>query len=184
MNRKENNMNQTRRRFFQGAAAAGLAAAGWTSSAHAKVAPVTMKERSFEPMPWCNISTVKQGGEVIKRVNRPNSGILVDPIHFYRADNKYEDIDNLPQGTLRYCQICDITADKPKTMDGILYQARNYRLSPGTGAADLQLLKHLPNLPISIEVCNADLALTMSPLERARMYLEDMGAVLNKAGEC
>ena len=46
-----------------------------------------------------------------------------------------------------------------------------------------QLLKHLPNLPISIEACNADLALTMSPLDRARMYLEDMVAVLNKAGE-
>ena len=43
-----------------------------------------------------------------------------------------------------------------------------------------KLLKHLP---ISIEVCNANLALTMSPLDRARMYLEDMVAVLNAAGE-
>lgn len=33
--------------------------------------------------------------------------------------------------------------------------------------------------PISL----ADLALTMSPLDRARMYLEDMVAVLNAAGE-
>lgn len=77
--------------------------------------------------------------------------------------------------------MCDITAEMPNTMDGILYQARNFRLSSGTGAAYLvQLLKHLP---ISIEVCNANLALTMSPLDRARMYLEDMVAVLNAAGE-
>ena len=49
--------------------------------------------------------------------------------------------------------MCDITAEMPDTMDGILYQARNFRLSSGTGAAYLvQLLKHLP---ISIEVCNA-----------------------------
>ena len=68
--------------------------------------------------------------------------------------------------------MCDITAEMPDTMDGILYQARNFRL--------VQLLKHLP---ISIEVCNANLALTMSPLDRARMYLEDMVAVLNAAGE-
>ena len=55
-------------------------------------------------------------------------------------------------------------------MDGILYQARNYRLSPGTGAADLpKLLNCLKGLPISIEACNADLAITMSPLDRARM---------------
>ncbi len=139
---------------------------------------------SIEPMPWCAISTVKQAGETMKVVNRPNAGVLVDPIHFYRADNKYEDIDNLPKGSLHYCQMCDLTKATPKDMDGILYQARNYRLSPGTGAADLpRLLKHLPGLPISIECCNADLALTMSPLDRARMYLEDMVAELNKAGE-
>ena len=55
--------------------------------------------------------------------------------------------------------MCDITAEMPDTMDGILYQARNFRLSSGTGAAYLvQLLKHLP---ISIEVCNANLALTI-----------------------
>ncbi len=80
--------------------------------------------------------------------------------------------------------MCDITADKLADMEGILYQARNFRLSPGTGAADLpQLLRHLPGLPISIEACNAELALAMSPVERARMYLEDMVATLNKAGE-
>ena len=95
--------------------------------------------------------------------------------------NDYKDIDNLPAGSLKYCQMCDITAEMPDTMDGILYQARNFRLSSGTGAAYLvQLLKHLP---ISIEVCNANLTLTMSPLDRARMYLEDMVAVLNAAGE-
>ena len=136
---------------------------------------------SIEPMPWCNVSTVKQQGEILRKINRPNAGCLVDPIHFYRAKNDYKDIDNLPAGSLKYCQMCAITAEMPDTMDGILYQARNFRLSSGTGAAYLvQLLKHLP---ISIEVCNANLALTMSPLDRARMYLEDMVAVLNAAGE-
>ena len=139
---------------------------------------------SIEPMPWCSIATVKQAGEVMKAVNRPNAGVLVDPIHFYRAKNDYADIDALPAGSLHYCQMCDLTAETPKDMDGILYQARNYRLSPGTGAADLpKLLGHLKALPISIEACNADLALTMSPLDRARMYLEDMVACLNQAGE-
>lgn len=139
---------------------------------------------SIEPMPWCNVSTVKQMNTILRKINRPNAGCLVDPIHFYRADNDYKDIDVLPEGALKYCQMCDITAEKPDTMDGILYQARNFRLSPGTGAADLpRLLKHLPNLPISIEACNAALALTMSPLDRARLYLEDMVAVLNAAGE-
>lgn len=139
---------------------------------------------SIEPMPWCDISTVKQMNTMLRKINRPNAGCLVDPIHFYRADNSYADIDALPKEGLKYCQMCDLTAEMPKDMEGILYQARNFRLSPGTGAADLpQLLKHLPGLPISIEACNAALALTMSPVDRARLYLEDMVAVLNKAGE-
>lgn len=139
---------------------------------------------SIEPMPWCDVATVAQAGGIMRRVNHPNAGVLIDPIHFFRAENKFADIDALPKECLKYCQMCDITKEVPKDMDGILYQARNYRLSPGTGAADLAgLLKHLPGLPISIEACNADLALTMSPLDRARMYLEDMVAVLNAAGE-
>ena len=134
---------------------------------------------SIEPMPWCDVATVKDAGSIMKAVNRDNAGVLVDPIHFFRAKNTFADIDALPKGALKYCQMCDITAEAPKDMNGILYQARNYRLSPGTGAADLKgLLKHLPDLPISIEACNADLALTMSPLDRARMYLEDMVALL------
>ena len=138
----------------------------------------------IEPMPWCDVSTVSQAGQVMHAINRQNAGVLVDPIHFFRAENSFSDIDALPAGTLKYCQMCDITKEVPEDMDGILYQARNFRLSPGTGSADLTgLLKHLPGLPISIEACNADLALTMSPLDRARMYLEDMVHVLNAAGE-
>lgn len=110
--------------------------------------------RRIEPMLWCKVSIVKQQGEILRKINRPNTGCLANPIHFYRAQNEYRDIDNLPAGSLKYCQLCDITAEMPDTMDGILYQA-----------------------------CNANLALTMSPLDHALMYLENMVAVLNAAGE-
>lgn len=73
---------------------------------------------NVEPMPWCDIATVKAAGDAMKRVNRPSAGVLVDPIHFFRADNRYEDIDALPPGSLHYCQMCDITAERPKDMDG------------------------------------------------------------------
>ena len=67
---------------------------------------------SIEPMPWCDVSTVKGAGEIMKRVNRPNSGVLVDPIHFFRAKNSFEDIDNLPKECLKYCQMCDIISPR------------------------------------------------------------------------
>ncbi len=46
----------------------------------------------------------------MKHVNRPNAGILVDPIHFYRDNNTPADIDTLPKGSLHYCQMCDLAA--------------------------------------------------------------------------
>ncbi|MDO5532097.1 sugar phosphate isomerase/epimerase [Sutterella sp.] len=138
---------------------------------------------SIEPMPWNDLSTVKQTGEVLEHVNHVNAGLLVDPIHFFRAKNTFADIDALPPGALRYCQMCDMTVP-PKNMDEVIFQARNYRLSPGAGTADLKgLLAHLKDIPISVQCINNRLVLSMSPLDRSRMYLEDTVALLNSIGE-
>ena len=63
--------------------------------------------------------------------------------------------------------------------DVILCQARNFRLLPRMGAADLpQLLKRHEGLTLSIEA-----AIVMSSLDRARMCSEGMAAVLNADGD-
>jgi sugar phosphate isomerase/epimerase len=80
-------------------------------------------------------------------------------------------------------QFCDATAERPKDVEGLLYQARNCRLTPGTGGLDLVgLLRHMPrDIPISIECCNDELALRKSPLERAKMYIEATRRLLREA---
>ena len=47
---------------------------------------------------------------------------------------------------------------------------------------DTPMIRKVETNPISIEACNAQLAIAMSPLDRARMYLKDTAAVLNAAG--
>lgn len=73
---------------------------------------------------------------------------------------------------------------KPKDTEELLYQAPNYRLSLGDGGIDLvSLLKALPEMPISIECCNDELALYKSPIERAKMYIENTRALLKRVAE-
>jgi len=139
----------------------------------------------MEPMPWTDVPNIKSSAELMKAVNRPNAGVLIDAIHFDRGENSVADIALLPAGTVRYIQFCDGTKEKPTDIEGLLYQARAYRLSPGKGGIDLvSLLRALPSdLPISIECPNETLSITMSPLDRARMYREDTETLLKIVAE-
>ena len=107
----------------------------------------------------------REDGSII-RFDR-NAAVLIDAIHFFRADNRFEDI---PQ-TMNYAQLCDARAGKPSDMHEIIRQARSDRLFPGEGALDLKRLRDaLPaELPISIEVTVSQ---PMSPQERARRALD------------
>ncbi|MDL2307425.1 sugar phosphate isomerase/epimerase [Desulfovibrio sp. OttesenSCG-928-C06] len=138
---------------------------------------------NIEPMPWCDCKSLKEADKLLRAVNRANAGVCVDPIHFDRNGDTYADIAALPAGSLHYMQFTDATAERPKDVEGLLYQARNYRLTPGTGGLDLVgLLQHMPkDIPVCIECCNDELALHKSPIERAKMYLEATKKLLKQA---
>ena len=122
---------------------------------------------NLEPMPWVDISTVAKAKRIISGARRPNGALLVDAIHFYRADNRLEDLQHAP---LRYMQLCDAHPGRPTKAEELIRQARGDRLFPGEGALDLKsLMRALPdNLPISVET---PIARTMDPYERARLAL-------------
>jgi len=119
---------------------------------------------NIEPMPWVDVSTVAQA----KRIVRGTSGaVLIDAIHFYRADNTFDDLKGAP---MRYVQFCDAHAGRPADMQEIIRQARGDRLLPGEGALDLRgLLAALPaDLPMSLEI---PLARKIEPFERAKQVM-------------
>jgi sugar phosphate isomerase/epimerase len=119
---------------------------------------------NIEPMPWVDVSTVAQA----KRIVQGTSGaVLVDAIHFYRADNTFDDLKGAP---MRYVQFCDAHPGRPAEVQEIIRQARGDRLFPGEGALDLRgLLRALPaDLPLSLEI---PVARKMQPLERARQAM-------------
>ena len=122
---------------------------------------------NIEPMPWVEVSTVAKARRVLEKAAMKNAALLIDPIHFFRADNSFGDLSGAP---LRYLQFCDAHPGRPTDVQELIRQARGDRLFPGEGALDLRgLMRALPDgLPMSLEVPHAG---GLGALERARRAL-------------
>jgi sugar phosphate isomerase/epimerase len=127
---------------------------------------------NLEPMPWVEVSTVAQAKRVLE--GNENAALLVDAIHFYRAENTFADLEG---ARMRYLQFCDAHPGRPSEVSELIRQARGDRLFPGEGALDLKgLLRATPaGLPLSLEV---PVAQKLDPLERARRALQATEKVL------
>ena len=123
---------------------------------------------NLEPMPWVDVSTVAKAKRVIGEAGRANAAVLIDPIHFFRAENRIDELKGL---AFRYLQFCDARRERPADMQEMIRQARGDRLFPGEGGLDLRgLLAALPDdLPMSLEIPHAG---GREPRERARLALE------------
>lgn len=132
---------------------------------------------SLEPMPWVDVSNVGRAMRIIEGAGRANSGLLVDPIHFFRGGDSIAALAKVPKERLRYLQFCDARAEIPTDMQEIIRQARGDRLFPGEGGLDLKgLLAALPaSLPMSLEI---PVAQEMPALERARRAIAATKALL------
>jgi sugar phosphate isomerase/epimerase len=126
---------------------------------------------NLEPMPWVEVSNVSKARAVLRRAGRVNGALLVDAIHFFRADNRLDEIAGIARHHLHYMQLCDARAECPTETAELIRQARGDRLFPGDGGLDLRgLLRALPpDIPVSLEIPVAE---KMEPLVRARRAIE------------
>jgi sugar phosphate isomerase/epimerase len=108
----------------------------------------------LEPMPWCPVASVSDATRVVEGADRPNGGVLLDALHFFRSASTLDDVKRLPRRRLHYAQICDGKVPGPTTVEGLIHDARCERLLPGEGGFDLRaLFAALPaDLPLSIEI--------------------------------
>jgi sugar phosphate isomerase/epimerase len=137
---------------------------------------------NLEPIPLLDVRTLAQAERVLSGANRPNSGIVIDPIHLDRSLERLADAARIPRKWLHYMQLCDAPAERPADAAGLQFQARYERLIPGEGGLDLPgLLRALPrDLPIGIEVPMTALARTVGAEERARRLLAATQALLRR----
>ena len=134
----------------------------------------------IEPVPYYRTGTIGAAHELIRQAGVRNGGILPDPIHFDRAGEDLSQLTGIPGELLHYIQLCDAPAARPDSAEELMRQARQERLVPGEGGLDLlSFLRALPtHLPISVEVPQVALAASVGAVERARMALEGVRAVL------
>jgi len=132
---------------------------------------------NLEPMPWVDVSNLAKAMRILDGAARENGGLLVDAIHFFRAEDSLQALAKVPRKLLRYTQLCDARPERPADLQEIIRQARSDRLFPGEGGLDLHgLLAALPaGLPLSLEV---PVSRKLEPLERARRALDATRAIL------
>jgi len=137
---------------------------------------------NLEPMPWTEAKNFVQGARIVAAAGRANGGILVDPIHFDRGGSRAEEIASVPRASLRYAQLCDAPAERPRDRETLLLQARAERLMPGDGGLDLiGILRALPrDIPLSLEIPMKTLAQSMSALDRCKRMLVKTRALLQR----
>jgi sugar phosphate isomerase/epimerase len=140
---------------------------------------------NLEPIPLMQVRTLAHAARILAAADRPNCGIVIDPIHFDRSRERVENIAEVPRKWLRYLQFCDAPAERPKDIAGIQHQARFERLPPGEGGLDLLgILRALPrDIPIALEIPMTELARTVGALERARRVLAATRTLLHKLDE-
>lgn len=131
---------------------------------------------------WTETRDLSAAVTVLRAVNKPNAGILVDMLHFDRSGSSLEELAALPREWFRFAHVCDAPADRPTTKEGLIHTARRERLFPGDGGIDIVgILARLPrDIPYALEIPGDTLTARVGPEEYARLALRRAQAHLDR----
>jgi len=80
---------------------------------------------------WCSVRTLAQCWEIVRAVNRPNVGLVIDTCHFYAGGSELSSIEAVDPGKLLIFHINDVEARPLETIEDA------HRLLPGEGVIPL-----------------------------------------------
>jgi sugar phosphate isomerase/epimerase len=119
---------------------------------------------SVEFLPWSGISDLTTCWDILRRTERPNVGVVLDPWHWHRQPGGPHGVHagtlaSMPGWAIRVLQVCDAG---PDPWDDPLVECMAARPLPGEGVVDfdhlLGLLRDIGADPlVSPEVFNRDL---------------------------
>jgi sugar phosphate isomerase/epimerase len=109
---------------------------------------------NIEFIPWTAVPDLATAAQVLRTLEHPSVGIVIDSLHFARSGSSPEDLVDIPAEWFPYMQLCDGPAESPATTDELIDQARNERQIPGHGGIDVlaPIYALPPNLPMVLEV--------------------------------
>jgi sugar phosphate isomerase/epimerase len=107
----------------------------------------------LEYVPIAAVTNLAQAVDVLRAVDRPNAGLMIDTHHFHRARDNPADLDALPRDWFHFAQLCDAPAENPSDRAEMIRIMREARLYVGEGGIDVAgILAHVPPCVYSIEL--------------------------------
>jgi sugar phosphate isomerase/epimerase len=127
----------------------------------------------LEFLSWTETPDLAEATHVLRAVNRPNAGMLVDLLHFARSRSSIEELKKLPREWFRFAHVCDAAGEIPATREGLIRTARTERLFPGEGGIDVRgILAAMPqDIPYALEIPRVTLASLVGEKECARLAI-------------
>ena len=122
---------------------------------------------------WTETPDLSEATRVLRAVERPNAGMLIDMLHFARSRSSIEELKKLPREWFRFAHVCDAAAEIPATNEGLIHTARAERLFPGEGGIDGRgILAAMPqDIPYTLEIPRVTLAALVGEKECTRLAI-------------
>ncbi|WP_136810653.1 sugar phosphate isomerase/epimerase family protein [Desulfosediminicola flagellatus] len=121
---------------------------------------------------WTETPDLRTAIQVIRAVNKPNAGMLIDTLHFDRSASRLEELKELPAHWFNFLHLCDAPSEHPSTLDGLLHTAREERFYPGEGGLNIKdVLACVPPVPYSLEIPNVHMSKELGVEEYVRQAL-------------
>lgn len=89
---------------------------------------------ALEFLPWAELRDIRMAWEVVRRVNCPHGGLLIDTFHFFRGGSKMEDLREVPTEKIFFVHLDD-ALDLPIDLREM---CMNHRVFPGEGVFPLR----------------------------------------------
>lgn len=126
----------------------------------------------IEFMPFSDVKDLEQAHALVKEIDCPNAGILIDTLHFDRSPSTLAQLDAIPRELFHYTQLNDAPRIHAPTTEQLLYTARQERLYLGEGVIPVrEIMARLPGIPCALEIAHLKRQQELGYKEFARQCL-------------
>ena len=124
----------------------------------------------IEFVPWMTIASLEDAASLVREIEAPNLGILVDALHLDRSGGRPEDVGKLPRHWFQIAQVCDAPPCTDYSKSDQIRVATQARCLPGEGTLPLSALVRAlpPGIPLCLEIPMRELAQRVPALERVK----------------
>ena len=127
----------------------------------------------LEYVPIAAVRNLEQAVRVLKTVDRPNAGLMIDMHHFHRAKDDPAKLAELPREWFHMAHLCDASAEIPSDQDELRRIMREDRDYIGEGGIDIKaIMAQMPVVPCSIELPKNSVSNVYGYKEHARRCIE------------